>query len=354
MTTVFLTGANGHIGANTARELLKRGHRVVGYVRETSDLRGLHDLEIELHKGDILDADRVTRAAEGCDAIIHTAGVYKMWESSDEAVTTPCIQGTENVFHAARKQGIRRVVYTSSAAAIGWSRDRKDVRDETDWNVDPNTAYYIAKTDSERLAHRLAGELGLELIVLNPTTVAGAFDFKPTPSTAMLRNAMNGTSPFWNADWAFVHVDDVARLHVDALTMGTPGERYLVTANAIPLRRVAAWFKENLGVRVPVLSTPRPLGILLGSLLGFVSKITGKPPMFDRRVYEDVMTVNAVFDNGKSRRTFGIEYKPAETILQDTVAWLAYIGMLKPAAAEKVRAKYPPKPEWKTDEKIPA
>ena len=105
MGTVFLTGANGHIGANVARELLRRGHRVVGYVRPTSDLRGLEGLEIDLRKGDIQDADQVTRAAEGCDAIIHTAAVYIMWAPTDEAVTAPGIRGTENVLRAAREHG---------------------------------------------------------------------------------------------------------------------------------------------------------------------------------------------------------------------------------------------------------
>ncbi|HUF39746.1 MAG TPA: NAD-dependent epimerase/dehydratase family protein [Anaerolineales bacterium] len=344
--TVLLTGANGHIGANIARELLRRGHRVVGYVRETSDLRGLAGLDIELRRGDILDADRLIRAAEGCDAVIHTAAVYSLWAGSDEDIINPCVQGTENIFRAAQTHGIRRVVYTSSAAAIGWSNEHTEVRDETDWNDDPSTAYYVAKTDSERLAHRLAQEIGLELIILNPSVVAGPYDFKPTPSTAMLLNALNGTSPWWDAVFAFVHVEDVARLHVDGLTLGTPGERYLATGPSVPLREIAGRIRELFGIRVPVLNLPRPVAVGAGALLGLVSKLTGKPPLFDRRVYEDVMSVNGVFDNGKSRQAFGIEYRPIETILADSTSWLAHAGMLKPKAAERVRAVYPPKPEW--------
>lgn len=354
MTTVFLTGANGHIGANTARELLKRGHRVVGYVRETSDLRGLQGLEIELRKGDIMEADRVIRGAEGCEAIIHTAAVYSLWEASDKSIIGPCMSGTENVFQAARVHGIRRVVYTSSAAAVGWSRDPNEIRDETDWNNAPGMAYYVAKTDSERLAHRLAADLDLELIILNPTVVAGPHDHKPTPSNRMFQLALNGTAPFWNAISGLVHVDDVARLHVDALTKGEPGERYLAAGTSIHLREVSAMIREMFGIRVPVLGLPRPIGIGVGSVLGAISKVTGKPPLFDERVFDEVMSMNGVFDNGKSRRAFGIEYKPIESILADTAAWLAFIGMLKPAAAEKVQAKYPPKPEWKTAEKYPA
>ncbi len=354
MTTVFLTGANGHIGANTARELLKRGHRVVGYVRETSDLRGLHGLEIELRRGDIMDADQVIQAAEGCDAIIHTAAVYSLWEASDETVSLPCMRGTETIFQAARAHGIRRVVYTSSAVAVGWSRDPNEVRDETDWNDDPKMVYYAAKTDSERLAHRLASESAFELIILNPSVVVGPYDYKPTPSNRMFQIALNGTAPWWDAISGLVHVDDVARLHADALTKGEPGERYLAAGTSIHLRKLAAMIREMFGIRVPVLGLPRPIGIGVGKVLGAISKGTGKPPLFDDRVFDEVMSMNGVFDNSKSRRAFGIDYKPIETMVADAAAWLAFAGMLKPAAAEKVRAKYPPKPEWKTFEKMPA
>lgn len=354
MTTVFLTGANGHIGANIARELLRRGHRVVGYVRETSDLRGLAGLDIELRRGDILDAEKVLRAAEGCEAVIHTAAVYSTWAAADDDIIQPMMRGTDNIFQAAQMHGIRRVVYTSSAAAIGWSRDPKEIRDESNWNEDPAMAYYTAKTDSERLAHRLADELGLELIIFNPTIVAGPYDFKPTPSNRMFQTAMNGTSPWWNAISAFVHVDDVARLHVNALTQGEPGERYLTTGTSMHLRELSAMLREMFGVRVQVMGLPRPIGIAAGSLLGLVSKVTGKPPLFDRRIYDDILTMNGVFDNGKSRRTFGIEYKPLETIIVDTVSWLAYAGLLKPQVAEDVLIKHPPKPEWLVEEAVPA
>jgi dihydroflavonol-4-reductase len=346
MKTIFLTGANGHIGSNIARELLRRGYRVVGYVRETSDLRGLHGLDIELRKGDILDRDRVTWALDGCDAVIHTAANFSLWAKKDAEILVPCVQGTDVILHAAKEHAIRRVVYTSSAVAVGGTRDQKVVHDENNWNADTSTAYYAAKTDSERLAHRLAEQLGLELITFNPTVVFGPLDFRPTPSTGIMVQALNGAGFVWDAIMAYVHVEDVARLHVDGLTGGEPGERYIVNSVCIHMSEFGKIVRELFAVRMLPLNFPRPITAGVGYLLGLLSRVTGKPPLYDQRIYDDYMAHNGNYDNGKSRRTFGIEYLPLETILTDSAAWLAHAGMLRPKVAARLRAAFPARPEW--------
>ena len=76
---ILLTGANGHLGSNIARSLLKRQYDVIAFVRETSDLRGLEGLDLTYTFGDVLDQASFKKAAKGCDVIIHTAAVYKWW-----------------------------------------------------------------------------------------------------------------------------------------------------------------------------------------------------------------------------------------------------------------------------------
>ena len=346
MNKIFLTGANGHIGANIARELLKRGYEVVGLVRETSDLRGLEGLDIELRTGDIRDAESIHAAAAGCDAIIHTAAVYSTWAPDDDEILSPSIEGTDNVLQAAYAHGIRRVVYTSSAAAVGPVADPTVLRDENDWNESVSMPYIVAKTDSERLAAGLAAQLDLEIIIFNPTYVLGPFDFKSTPSTTIIRNAVNGTAPLWDGTIGFVHVADVARLHVDALTRGTPGERYIVNSETLHLRELQKQMRALFGVRAMLVSAPRFIGRPLGVLFGWISKLTGSPPLYDARIYDDVMALNANYSNRKSIETFGINYLDLKTILSDTVAWLLYAGMVKPGVANRLKDKYPPKAAW--------
>ena len=118
MARVFITGANGHIGAHTTREVLKRGHEVVPFVRKTSDQRGLEGLNLDYHYGDIMDPASVEAAVAGCDTVIHLAAVYKVWDSDDRAILDPALIGVRNVFEAGQKAGVRRLIYVSSAASI--------------------------------------------------------------------------------------------------------------------------------------------------------------------------------------------------------------------------------------------
>ena len=94
MTHVLVTGANGHIGANLVRSLLKKGHMVTPFVRHTSDLRGLDGLEIPCVYGDVMDADSLIAAAEGCDVIIHCAAVYRTWAKNPDEIMQPAVVGT--------------------------------------------------------------------------------------------------------------------------------------------------------------------------------------------------------------------------------------------------------------------
>ena len=156
MTRDLVTGANGHIGATTIRSLLRRGHEVIPFVRTESDLRGIQKLGLEMVYGDVRDYDSLAAAAQGCQAIIHLASVYRMWVKDPAEIMDPACCGTENIFRVARQVGIERMIYTSSVVAVGTLHKPEGLRTPSDWIEDPKATYYIAKADSERLALKLA------------------------------------------------------------------------------------------------------------------------------------------------------------------------------------------------------
>src|SRR6188474_1469732 len=96
-TRALVTGANGHIGANLVRELLKRQYEVVPFVRPNSDLRSLAKLKLAYRFGDVRDPDALTQAAEGCELIFHTAAVYRLWAKRAEEILEPAMVGVRNV-----------------------------------------------------------------------------------------------------------------------------------------------------------------------------------------------------------------------------------------------------------------
>jgi dihydroflavonol-4-reductase len=105
VTRILVTGANGHLGANIIRSLLKRGYEVVPFVRPSSDLRGLAPLNLTYAFGDVMDESSLLSAADGCDVIIHTAAVFRFWAEDPADIMQPALEGTRNIFNAAQKNG---------------------------------------------------------------------------------------------------------------------------------------------------------------------------------------------------------------------------------------------------------
>ncbi|HET6769586.1 MAG TPA: NAD-dependent epimerase/dehydratase family protein, partial [Chitinophagaceae bacterium] len=224
---ILVTGANGHLGANTIRSLLKRNYHVNVFVRENSDLRGLSGLPVTYYYGDVRDPEALTKAAMGCDAIIHHAAVYKIWAKTPAEIMEPAIEGTRNLFGAAVIAGIKRIVYTSSTYAVGVSGDSKHLLTEKDWNDQDNTSYGIAKTQSERIAWELAEKNRIPMIVLCPAAIYGRYDYRVTPSHRLLVDIFKGMGMTVNSALSYVDARDAGELHALAVHEGRTGERYI-------------------------------------------------------------------------------------------------------------------------------
>ena len=348
MKRIFLTGANGHTGANVVRELLARDYQVVGLVRENSDLRSIAGLDIEIRKGDLLDYESLVKAMQGCDAVIHTTANNANWLPGGKDLDGTNTSGTENMFKAAKQHAIPRFIYTSSIGAFGGSPDQATQRNESDWNENPHMPVWKSKVKSEKLAHRLAQTLGLDLVVLIPSAIFGPLDFRQNPPTKTFLTILNGRGFVWDGIFPYVHVEDVARAHVDALTAGEPGERYLIHGVSMHLYQVAEMVEKMFGIRMPKMNPPKFVMRNVGRLLDTIGNFTKKPPLFDHRIYDDLMALNGNLDNSKSKQAFGIEYRSLEQIFADTVAWVIHAGMVSDRLASRYRGQYPAKPGWPT------
>jgi dihydroflavonol-4-reductase len=325
----LVTGANGHVGAALVRELLRRGVPVRALVRKNADVRSLEGLDVEKVHGDVLDADSLVPAAQGCEVVYHTAAVYTMWAKDPAEIVKPAVEGARNMFAAAGKAGVRRMVYTSSAAAVGTSDAPGVVRTEKDWNTDYKNPYYQAKTESERIAHQLAAEHGVPVVVVNPVMVLGPGDWRITPSTQNVRDLLTGAVPVFDGGYALVHVDDVAKGHVLAAEKGVPGERYLLTSVNLTVQEYADALRKRFGHG----STRRiPLWALRGlaSASTALSKLTGGKPMISKDTIDEVAGRWMVYDNTKARTQLGWDPQCLDPILTDTVRWLVEREQLPP------------------------
>lgn len=328
---ILVTGANGHIGANVVRELLSRNLPFKAMVREGADLRGLEGLTLDFVYGDVRDADAVSAAAEGCDAIIHLAAVYSVGEKDADKIIRPAVESAKHIFNAAKRHGISRVVYTSSVASIGSSDDPTRLLTADDWNECPNDPYIVAKTRSEQLAQKLAAELGIHMVVICPSMVLGAHDYRITPSNAYIRDWAKGKNPTFKAGFNLVDVRDVAKAHVDALTIGDPGERFIIGGENILLKDLGALLKTLNGRKPMHIPLPRPAMIAIGGAADVLAHIPGVKMPITKQLAKDTIGLYSFFDVSKSVEKLGLQVRLAHEVVDNTLAWLRSIGELPPA-----------------------
>jgi len=116
----FVTGATGFLGSHVARVLAEQGAELRLLVRPSSDLRNVSDLSADRVVGDLRDSGSIEKAMAGCDVVFHVAADYRLWVRDPDAMYHSNVEGTRSLLEAARKQGVRRVVYTSSVATMGF------------------------------------------------------------------------------------------------------------------------------------------------------------------------------------------------------------------------------------------
>lgn len=340
---VLVTGANGHVGAHVVRALLASGHEVVAFVRKSADVRTLAGLDVTRRFGDVMQRDELRAAAEGCDAIVHLAAVYKLWAKTVEEIVEPAVRGTENVFAVARELGVKRIVLTSSCYAAGTSTG-PEPRDESHWAEGFDLPYIRAKVESERLAHRLAEESGIALIVLLPSGVIGPWDFRMTPTMAFYRDVFRGSLPLLPGAYATVAGSDVGRAHVAALERGRAGERYLVTAENMLNTELAEVLGDLVGKRVRVMGVPQRILLGAAHVATALSKLTGRPPFATPGTVRDSGYRYFWYDNRKLREELGIEPRPMIDRHVENLKWLLHTGEVK--GDDALRARYPADPSW--------
>src|SRR5262252_4091939 len=127
----FVTGATGFLGSHVARVLAEQGADIRLLVRSTSNLKNLEGLKAQTATGDLRDAASLEKAMSGCDTVFHIAADYRLWVRDPHEMYRSNVEGTRALLAAARKNGVRRVVYTSSVATIGFRTDGQPADEES-------------------------------------------------------------------------------------------------------------------------------------------------------------------------------------------------------------------------------
>ncbi len=313
---VVVTGVNGHIGNNLARQLIDSGYTVRGTVRSMDKAP---DLDMEFVEADVLNPGDWNKVFDGAIGLFHLATIYAT-SGDGQLILDTANKGTENVLRAAAACGIKRVVYTSSVAAIG-STPKKVAKDESNWNDNFSMPYSRAKTESERRAWELAKELDLDLRVINPSGVLGGSFARPTPSTDIIGDAMKGKYPMVpKIPLAFVHVEDVATAHRLAYEIDEAHGRYVLAPHQDGtihdlLKRAKKLYPK---MKFPRLGIPLWLLPLIVFQDWFMGIFSGKR-LLTRSAAKSFSKGDSKYSSKKVEDELGITWKSYDDCIHDTV-----------------------------------
>jgi dihydroflavonol-4-reductase len=324
---VFLTGATGFVGSHVARALAEQGAQLRLLVRKTSRLENLEGINGETVTGDLTQPESLRSGVAGCDAVMHVAADYRLWVRDPQAMYASNVDGTRELLRIASEEQVRRVVYTSSVATMGFRTDGTIVDERTPVSLTDMVGHYKrSKFMAEQVAIDSA-KRGQQVMILNPTTPIGPNDLKPTPTGRIVVDFLNGKFPAYvDTGLNLVDVDEVARTHVSALEMGTPGERYILGGENLTLKQILDKMSAITGLPSPKWKVPNAVAMAFAFFDETITgKILGKEP---RATVEAVrMGKKKMFaSSAKAERELGFKVVPVYQALRSAIEWFRAHG----------------------------
>ena len=328
---VFLTGATGFVGSHVARALSDAGVELRLLVRQTSRLGNLEGITGDTVKGDLRQPGSFQSAISDCDAVMHLAADYRLWVRDPKSMYAANVDGTRELLRIAREQGVRRFVYTSTVATMGFKRDGTIVDEATPVSLDEMIGHYKrSKFLAEREAIE-AARAGQEVVILNPTTPIGPNDVKPTPTGRIVVDFLNRKFPAYvDTGLNLVDVREVARTHAAALETGRFGERYILGGENLTLKQILDKMSAITGLPSPTRKVPHAVAMAYAFFAEAITgRLLGKEP---RATVEAVrMGKKMMFaSSAKAVEELGFRVVPIYPALRAAIEWFRAHGYAPP------------------------
>lgn len=324
---ILITGATGYIGAQLLLGLLRKyggGIRCRVAVRAGSDTGFMDGLPVETVMADLHDPHAVAEAVRGSEAVFHCAGLIAYTSRFRNRLYETNVVGTRNVVNACIAEGVKRLVATSSIAAVGSTgaagTESAEDSEFSEWQR--RNPYMESKHLAELECRRGAAE-GLDVVMVNPGVVFGSGEGDGVPgssSNEVLRLIYRGKLPMCpKGGTGFVDVRDVADAHIAAWEKGVAGARYIVVGENLAFRELFSRIAALPGSRAP---KPVMVSGALGAIAGFGgelwSLVTGRPSFVS---VESIRQASrpAAYSNQRSVQELGMGYRPFDETLKSII-----------------------------------
>jgi dihydroflavonol-4-reductase len=217
----FVTGATGFVGSHVARALAAQGADLRLLVRTNSNTKNIDDLKVDRVIGDLRDAPSLEKGIAGCDVVFHVAADYRLWVRDPEEMYRANVEGTRAILEASHRNKVRRVVYTSSVATMGFTSNGQPADEDSPVSLDNMIGpYKRSKFQAEQVAIE-AARAGQDVVIVNPSTPVGERDIKPTPTGRIVVDFLKRKFPAYvDTGLNLVDVKECALGHIAALEKG--------------------------------------------------------------------------------------------------------------------------------------
>lgn len=314
---VAVTGANGHVGSNLCRELIKEGHRVKALIY--NDKEGLNGLDLETIKGDVLDPDSLAELFDGADIAIHLAAVISIKGRANDRLARINVEGTRNVLGAVKKSSVKKLIHFSSIHALVNSPVNEPMDETRPLALQNPLPYEKTKSKGESLV-REAGKNGLEAVIINPTSIIGPNDFKPSLVGQLLIRLYKRHIPaIVPGGYNWVDVRDVCRGAINAIEKGRSGESYILSGQWQSLKEISEIIGTTFHRNTPTLTVPFWLARVGVPFITAWYSMQKQHPLYTQASLDIIQEGSKNIINEKAANELGYISRPLQETIKDTI-----------------------------------
>jgi dihydroflavonol-4-reductase len=306
-----------------ARVLSDAGADLRLLVRATSRTDNIDGLLAERVVGDLREPGFLKKAMSGCEAVFHVAADYRLWCRDPREMERSNVEGTRALIQAAAEAGVRRVVYTSSVATMGFLGDGQLADEDSPVSVERMVGpYQRTKFMAEQIALRAP-----HVVVVNPTTPIGEQDIKPTPTGQIVVDFLRRKFPAYvDTGLNLVDVTECARGHLQAFEKAKPGERYILGGENLTLKQILDKLAEITGLPSPSIRVPYAVAYCAGAFdTLFTGYLLGREPRAPLNAVRESRKKMFV-TSAKAEQDLEFKVVPVEDALRRAVNWFRAHG----------------------------
>jgi len=315
---IFVTGANGLVGSQICKELLNRNYEISALKRKNSDLSLLGDFanKIKWIDGDVLDIISLEEGISKAEYVIHSAAIISFHSSLRQQMYKTNVEGTANVVNVCLTHPIKKLLHVSSVAALGRTKDLKEIDEKSIWEESPYNSHYATSKYQAELEVWRGAEEGLPMVIVNPSTILGKG--LAGRGSARLIDYVKKESKFYSYGLLnYVDVRDVAEVSLELLFSPITNERYIINTDNIRYKDFFEAVAKKFNVRAPhTKATP-----FLGELALFGSNVrywlTGKEPMVTREILRNASN-DFIYSNQKVSTAIRHKFRS----LEESIEWI--------------------------------